>query len=820
MNPYKSNLLPARMSAVLGVILATTLAWPAAAGTLRVDAQRAPTATVTAGAGGFAFTIRNDGAGALDHIRVLADRAHPVVCAHNTQRGRAFAGNGALQAGDSVACSGRSLAPLRQRDATVVVAAREADGTLRQRTARFMLAPAATPDQGIVALLGGGVHIDGNGDGLLDAGEVIDYHYTVLNLGTLALTGLAVDDIDGAVTCPSAGLAVGGSMVCTGQHLVSAAEATDGFVLNDVQVLGTATDGSPVQASDMVLRMDLGGSADVRALKSPLLGDDADGSGYASAGDRIDYTFVIKNSGGQALTAVDLVEPDPSLIDAPISCAATSLAGQPFSGLGTGSLAASDAVLCQASHVITPAEASAGVAENLAEVSGQPGVGGPVSGAAASAVVIPLPASVALTKALLSESGSLPGIAEPGEMLTYGIRLVNSGGADALNVAVVDPLDPNVVFVSADHGGMLAGGNVAWSGLVVPGGGQLDLTVVVSVLDPIPVGTLAIANLAYEPGSIPPDCSAVPMPAACVVTPTPGSVSIAKALVSESGSQPGIAEPGEMLGYAITLTNAGGSAVTGYALSDPLDPHVNFISADNGGVHAGGTVTWTNLTIPAGGSLSVAVVVQVVDPVPVGVVQIVNLAHESATPPVDCSLVPRPQACVVTPVAEAPRLQVTKVASSGSTVPGGTVTYTITVANVGPVVANNVVVADPLPAGISAFAWTCSAAGGAACAHASGSGAISEVIPAFPPGGSLTFVVTASVAVDAQGSLLNLVSVEPSDATICMPQELPAPCAAAATVVVGAVALPTRVPVDNPLALLLLVLGVLGVAGHFVARQA
>lgn len=782
--------------------MAAALALPADAGELRVAAG-GHGATVAVG-NGFVMTIRNEGGDALNDVRVLSDRNHPVTCAMVTSGGRAF--DARLAAGDTVECNGRSLAPRGKPLASVVVVARDMHGKPVQTHARFVLEPAAAPDQGIIAVLGGGVHIDTNGDGLLDAGEAIDYHYTVLNLGNGALSGVGVVDQSGAVGCPASTLPDGGSMECTRHYTLSAADAAEGFVMNEVEASATDTHGGPVHAADVVLRMDLGGAADIRGIKSPFLADDADGSGYASEGDLLTYTFALKNSGGLPLSAVDLTEPDPSLIDAPITCATTTLGGQPFSGPGSGALAVNDVVLCTADHAITAADAAAGEARNLAELGGQPSIGGPVTGAAASAVAIPLPATVDVTKALVSEGGSRSGIAEPGETLTYAIRLDNAGSTDALDVGIVDPLDPNVAFVSADHGGVLAGGTVVWSGLLVPANGYLDLAVVVRVVDPLPPDVHAVANLAHEAGGVPPDCDATPRPGNCVIMPTPGVIDLSKALVAESGSTPGLAEPGEQLTYAITLQNRGGSDVNGYSVTDPLDPHVTFVSADHGGGHAAGVVTWSGLSIPAGGSVVLTVVVEVAAFLPPEVTRIANVAHESATPPVDCDLVPVPDGCAILPAEEAPRLQVTKSVNDATVVPGGTATFVVTVRNVGNVVVNNLTVNDPIPAGIDDFSWTCVAGGGAACANASGTGPLAELVPSFPPGGELTYTIAAAVSDAATGSLLNTVLVEPSTVTACMPAATPAPCDATATVTIVPATAAAPVPVDGRLALVLMAL--------------
>jgi uncharacterized repeat protein (TIGR01451 family) len=82
---------------------------------------------------------------------------------------------------------------------------------------------------------------------------------------------------------------------------------------------------------------------------------------------------------------------------------------------------------------------------------------------------------------------------------------------------------------------------------------------------------------------------------------------------------------------------------------------------------------------------------------------------------------------------------------------GSDTTYTIVVSNVGPSAANGAHVLDPVVAGLSCTAVTCSAAGGAACPTETGAALLSAlqstssngvVIPTLPNAGSVTFAVT------------------------------------------------------------------------------
>src|SRR5690606_16345158 len=265
----------------------------------------------------------------------------------------------------------------------------------------------------------------------------------------------------------------------------------------------------------------------------------------------------------------------------------------------------------------------AGVTQ-IANVAYETG-GTPPSCPSSQCVVTPTPGRVSISKSLTSENGSVPGMAEPGASLVYTITLDNDGGSDVTGYGVTDQLDPNTTFVSADNGGTHAGGVLTWSGLTVSANGSLLLTVTLTVAHPIPAGVPQITLVPYTTRCRSPSCPS----SQCVVTPTPGRVSISKSLTSENGSVPGMAEPGETLVYTITLDNDGGSDVTGYGVTDQLDPNTTFVSADNGGTHAGGVVTWSGLTVPANGSLVLTVTVTVADPIPAGVTQIANVAYET-----------------------------------------------------------------------------------------------------------------------------------------------------------------------------------------------
>ena len=69
--------------------------------------------------------------------------------------------------------------------------------------------------------------------------------------------------------------------------------------------------------------------------------------------------------------------------------------------------------------------------------------------------------------------------------------------------------------------------------------------------------------------------------------------------------------PGSSITYTVTLKNIGNAAATGVSIRDQLPDGTFFSSANRSGSLRGSTVTWTGLSVPAGGSTQVTFRVQV-----------------------------------------------------------------------------------------------------------------------------------------------------------------------------------------------------------------
>jgi len=489
------------------------------------------------------------------------------------------------------------------------------------------------------------------------------------------------------------------------------------------------------------------------------------------------YTVTVRNGGAVAADGTTLDDPLPAgLTGATWTCTESGGAVCPAAS-GSGAIAATIATFPPGGALVyaitaTVAANPPATVTNTATIA--PPAGGVCNGSAPrpceAAVVLPVAPQIALAKSAAQAQFV------PGGTLGWTVTVTNTGSVDAAGTVVTDPapagVDPASIAWTCTAGGGAACPNASGSGAlnesiaVFPPGGQLVYAITATAVA-APPRSIANTASATPPGAgrCAPD-NALPPCTASTTTPSAANVGIAKRVADASND--GVAEPGEQLTYTIVLSNSGGTDATGYGVTDPLDPNTTFVSADNGGTHAGGVVTWSGLTVPAGGTLTLTVVVAVNAPIPTGVMQVANLAYETGTPPPDCTVAPRPANCSEIPVAPPASVAIAKSASSATLSAGGAVVYTVTVRNTGATAATDVAVSDAVPAGIDAFAWTCAASGGAACPNAGGSGALAQTIASLPAGAQVVYTIHATVAAAPPASIVNTAGVSLSNGS-CAP---------------------------------------------------
>ena len=232
---------------------------------------------------------------------------------------------------------------------------------------------------------------------IVDAGDQINYIFTVSNTGNVTLDPISVSDpMVTNVTCAVTALAPNGSTTCSAdlytltqadidaggvQNLAvatgtppDAPDGTPATPVTDDSDAGTDPDGAPVDNPDGSetdsldpANNDGDGTNDptvalvppmpmIQIIKAVTAVDDTNGSGLTDAGDQISYSFMVTNTGNVTLNPVSVN--DPMLTN--IVCSATSLA--PSVGMS-----------CTADpYVLTQADVDAGGVENSADATGTP----------------------------------------------------------------------------------------------------------------------------------------------------------------------------------------------------------------------------------------------------------------------------------------------------------------------------------------------------------------------------------------------------------------------------------------------------------------
>jgi uncharacterized repeat protein (TIGR01451 family) len=329
----------------------------------------------------------------------------------------------------------------------------------------------------------------------------------------------------------------------------------------------------------------------------------------------------------------------------------------------------------------------------------------------------------------------------PGSSLTYTITVTNLGPTEATNVIVSDVLPAGITFVSSTGGAVPSAGVVAWpaiNSLAPASSASFDITVTSPLSGTISNSASATSgtsdpNLANNNGTA--------AASRWVLSVTP------QADLAVESAGPATVLAGSTFNYTVVVTNLGPSTASNIVAQDILPPTVSFVSATGGGVASAGVVTWPMIsTLGNGGGTSFSVTVKAP-----GDGTLTN--HASSTSPTFDPVTVNHNgsaaaAKVITTVQPQADLAV-RVSGPATILPGGSLTYSITLSNQGPSAASNVVVTDLLPPG-TVFV---SATGGGV----TNAGVVTwPSIASLPSGSTASFGLTLTAS--SAGTLTNRVS--------------------------------------------------------------
>jgi len=713
----------------------------------------------------YSITATNNGPDVATNVTIT----DPVPSGATLQSATPSAG-GNCTTGAVVTCTFPSLAPSASASVTILVTAPSQPGTVTN-TATVSSSVAdpnplnnsSTTNTTVSGLPVGAADlsvIKTANPNPVAAGQTLTYLITATNNGPDPTTNVVITDpVPSGATLQSATPSAGGNcttgsvVTCTFPSLAPSASASVTILVTAPSLPGTLTNTATVSSSvadpnpsnntsttNTTVSGGVAGAADLSITKvaSP---------NPVTAGQPLTYSITAMNNGPTAAINVTITDPVPS--GATLQSATPSAGGSCTTGGVVTCTFPSLAPSASASvTIVVTAPSQPGTVTNTASVSSSVSDPNPTNNSSTTTTTVNAAPAAAADLSITKVASPNPVTA--GQSLTYFIATTNNGPNTATNVVITDPVPSGATLQSATPS---AGGNCTTGGVVtctfpsLAPSASASVTIVVTA--PSQPGT--VTNTASVSSSVS-DPDLANNSSTTNTTVNAASAGAADLSIAKVAS-PNPVAPGQTLTYSITATNNGPNAATGVVITDPVPSGATLQSATpsaGGSCTTGAVVTCTFPSLAPNATVSVAIVVTA----PSQPGTLTNSASVSSN--VSDPNPSNNNATVGTQVgggSGGADLAITKTASPNSVAPGGTLTYLLTVTNNGPGAATNLVVSDPLPAGVVLQSVTPSAGG--SC------GSANPVVCNFPVlGAGANVKVTIVVTVSAQGgSLTNTASV-------------------------------------------------------------
>jgi len=491
-------------------------------------------------------------------------------------------------------------------------------------------------------------------------------------------------------------------------------------------LVNTATAAVPAGMTDTNPANNSATDTDTLSAQVDLSITKSDGTISAAPGTATTYTIVVANNGPSDVVGAAISDVMPAAIASANFTAAGNGGASGFTAAGAGNI--NDTVNMPSGSTITytvVANISASATGNLvntATVAPPAGVidTNPGNNSATDTDTLTATADLSITK-----TDGVVAIAQGGST-TYVIVVANSGPSAVVGATVSDVLP--AAFASATF---TAVGNGGASGFTANGVGSINDTVA------LPAGSTITytLNASLNAGALGNVANTATVAAPGGVTdPTPGNNSAtdtdtvtatptADLGITKSDASPTYT-PGSAVTYSIVASNAGPAPALGATVIDVLPVAIagatwTCVGAGGGTCPAAGAGNINaNVNLPAGASVTFTLTGNVAAGAAGNLVNTATIA----VPPGIVDPNPGNNSATDTDApASAAGLAITKTDGSATYSPGGTGTYTITVTNNGPSNANNMIVTDNLPAGVTLTGnATCVAAGAATCGVVAG----------------------------------------------------------------------------------------------------
>jgi uncharacterized repeat protein (TIGR01451 family) len=478
---------------------------------------------------GYTFDVTNTGDVPLTGIGVTDAKVGAVTCPLST-----------LNPAASELCTADALYTVTDADVTAGAVDNTAtahgtppSGATTTSSPSTTSTPAADPEPALTVVKSA----TPSGNATFTPGQVITYNFVVTNTGNVTMSDIVVDDSTfsgtGSLpdpTCQATTLAPGAQTLCTADYALTADDVDSGSVTNTATVTGTPpgtnTPTPPSPPSIVVVPTPEAPGITLTKTAAPTT--------VTAAGQTIDYSFLVTNTGNVSLSDIDAPEgafTGSGSIGAVTCPEPTLLAGQ-FE-------------TCTATYTVTQADVDAGAPiSNTATATGTTPSGAPVASAPSTANV-----EVTQTPALTLVKTADATAAAVGQTLTYSFLVTNSG-----NVTITDPTIDETSFSGS---GALSAIDCPTGPIVLSPADDITCTATYTVTqDDVDSGSLT--NTATVTGTPPAGTPPVSPPSTSIVTTSPApAITVAK-----TADVTKITHAGQVVTYSFQVTNAGNVTIT------------------------------------------------------------------------------------------------------------------------------------------------------------------------------------------------------------------------------------------------------------------
>ena len=298
----------------------------------------------------WSFLVKNTGTVTVTTTAISDAKAGATTCPVTT-----------LAPGASTTCTATTAYTITQADVDAGVVNNTATATAKSPSGATVTSPTSstsTPVNQVSSLLltKSAAVTDVNGDGKTNLGDKIAWSFLVKNTGTVTVTTTAISDAKaGATTCPVTTLAPGASTTCTATtaYTITQADVDNGVVSNTATA--TAKNPANVTVTSNTSQTDTPvNQAPALQLTKSAAVTDVNGDGKTNLGDKITWSFLVKNTGTVSLNTLAISDAKAGATTCPVTTLAPG---------------ASTTCTATTAYVITQADVDAGVVNNTATAS-------------------------------------------------------------------------------------------------------------------------------------------------------------------------------------------------------------------------------------------------------------------------------------------------------------------------------------------------------------------------------------------------------------------------------------------------------------------